>query len=478
MKYSLMLQGTASSVGKTILTLGIGRILAKKGYKIAPFKSQNMSLNSRVIQDRREISWAQYFQAFFIGIEPSFHMNPVLLKPIGNGKSQVIVHGKPWRIVSYKEYYKHHKYLWKKVIESIESLYESYDFLIIEGAGSPAEINLYKYEIANMRVAKYLNSPVFLIGDIERGGVFASLWGTWNLVENKELIKGFIINKFRGDPSILSPGLEKLRSWTKIPVIGVLPYIDFKFPEEDSQIIPFLDRRNRPIKIIKLPYMSNSTDFFPLFSHNMAEYITSIPLNSSKKDTKMIILPGSRNTIHDLLWLKQNGLFSWIKEFAEQGGIIIGICSGYQMLGESIEDPYNIEGNYKAANGFGFFKGKTVIKREKNLKERSVKTISNIDFLGMKSGEIIKGYEIHHGISSFENGKPIFSDDIMLGRVMGNIFGTYLHGLFENKKIIYGINDFFDLNLYRDFALEEEIEKLEDILNENLNWNYIESVLC
>ncbi len=470
-----MFQGTASFVGKTILTLGVGRILSKKGYKVAPFKSQNMSLNSRVIQDSREISWAQYFQAISVGITPSYHMNPILLKPIGDGRSQVIVHGKPWKIVSYKDYYKYHDYLWEKVRESIETLYREYDILIIEGAGSPAEINLDRHEIVNMKVASYLNAPVLLIGDIERGGVFASLWGTWNLVKQRELIKGFIINKFRGDVDILKPGLEKLKEMTGVPVVGVLPYVDFKFPEEDSQGIYLSKTYRRPIKIIKLPHLSNSTDFTSLLAFNIGEYIEE-PQNI--KNTKIIIIPGSRNTIYDLIWLKEKGFFEKIKEFAEDGGIVIGICSGYQMLGEYVENPYGIEGEYKKVKGFGFFKGKTVIEKEKTLKERR-RIISqvSIPYLGVERGDELEGYEIHHGKSYFREGKSLSQEDLYIGMVKDNVFGTYLHGLFENKKITYGLFSFLEMKSDSLYFLERETLKLEKILKEALDFNYIESLI-
>lgn len=471
-----MIQGTASFVGKTVFTLAIGRILSKKGYRVAPFKSQNMSLNSRVIQDHREIAWAQYFQALSIGEEPSFHMNPILLKPIGNKKTQVIVHGRQWKILNYKDYYKYHDYLWTKVVESIEELYKKYDLLIIEGAGSPAEINLYKYEIVNMRVASYLNSPVLLIGDIERGGVFASLWGTWSLVEHKDLIKGFVINKFRGDLSILTPGLKKLKEMTGVPTVGVVPYLNLRLPEEDSQGIPIFNKKHdKPIKIIKLPHISNTTDFFPLFLHNIAEYVTSPTIF---KNTKIIIIPGSRNTIHDLLWLKKSGLFEWIKHFIQKEGIVIGICSGYQMLGEVVKDPYGIEGKYKEIKGFGFFKGETIIEKEKILTEVSLKVIKDIKFLGLRPNHILKGYEIHHGISNFETGTPIFLNKSMLGRVRENIFGTYLHGLFENKEVINGIGKFLGIDLSEGFNFDEEINKLEHTLRNNIDFDYIKSILC
>ncbi len=470
-----MFQGTASFVGKTILTLGVGRILSKKGYRVAPFKSQNMSLNSRVIQGNREISWAQYFQAISMGINPTYHMNPILLKPIGDGRSQVIVHGKPWKIVSYKDYYKYHDHLWEKVRESIETLYREYDILIIEGAGSPAEINLDKYEIVNMKVASYLDAPVLLIGDIERGGVFASLWGTWNLVKQRKLIKGFIINKFRGDIEILRPGLEKLKEMTGVPVVGVLPYVDFRFPEEDSQgIYPFKEYK-RPIKIIKPPHLSNSTDFASLLAFEIGEYIEE-PQNI--KDAKMVIIPGSRNTLYDLIWLKEKGFFKKIKGFVEDGGIVIGICSGYQMLGEYIENPYGIEGEYKKVGGFEFFKGKTVIEREKTLRERR-RIISqvSIPYLGIEKGDDLKGYEIHHGKSYFQGGKPLSQEDPHIGMVKKNVFGTYLHGLFENKKIIHRLFSYLKMESDSLYFLEKEILKLESILKETLDFNYIESLI-
>ncbi len=471
-----MIQGTASSVGKTILTMGIGRLLSKKGYKVAPFKAQNMSLNSQVIQKDREISWAQYLQALAIGISPNYHMNPILLKPIGDGRSQVIIQGRPWKIVSYKDYYKYHNYLWKKVEESIESLYKEYDLLIVEGAGSPAEINLNKYEIVNMKVATYLNAPVLLIGDIERGGVFASLWGTWSLVENRNLIKGFIINKFRGDIDILNPGLKMLEEMTGVPVIGVLPYVNFKFPEEDSQSLAFLTgEKNSPIKVLKLPHLSNSTDFSLLLHSKIAEYIDS---PEHLKDVKILIIPGSRNTIYDLIWLKEKGFFEKIRDFGKQGGIIIGICSGYQMLGEYIEDPYGIESNDKRIEGFGFFKGKTILKRKKVLRERSrITSRVSIPYLGIDIGDELEGYEIHHGKSIFRGGEPLSKENPYIGMVKDNVFGTYLHGLFENKKITHGLFSFLEMESDSLYFLEKETLKLENILKEALDFNYIESLI-
>ena len=446
---TLMIQGTASSVGKSVLVAALCRIFRQDGFRVAPFKAQNMALNSFVTKEGGEIGRSQAVQAEAAGIEPSVDMNPVLLKPEADAKSQVIVRGKVIKTISAGEYYCYTHYLLKTVENSLNRLCSAYDIVVIEGAGSPAEINLKEREIVNMRVARMARAPVLLVGDIDRGGVFASLVGTLELLEEDErnYIKGFIINKFRGDLSLLQPGLELLEKRTTKPVLGVVPYFrDIAIAQEDSV---YLDERvenqksvDLDIAIIRLPHISNYDDFDPLEEEGCrVRYVT----HSAELDTPdLIILPGTKSTISDLFYLRKSGLAENIIRQAKNGVPVVGICGGYQILGRSLHDPDSVESAEGSALGLGLLDVVTTFVPEKATTQVKARVIANRGLLeGMKGQELV-GYEIHMGQTKSDGGMSAFYIfETPQGRVdyfdgilnaQGIVLGTYLHGLFHNPS--------------------------------------------
>lgn len=343
MAKSIMIQGTMSNVGKSALAAGLCRVLKQDGYKVAPFKSQNMALNSFITKEGLEMGRAQVMQAEAAGIEPEAIMNPILLKPTNDTGSQVIINGKPIGVMAAREYYRHKKEYIPAIMDAYHELEKKYDIIVIEGAGSPAEINLKKDDIVNMGMAKLADAPVLLVGDIDRGGVFAQIAGTVMLLEEDEKarIKGTIINKFRGDVSILEPGLRMLEDKTDIPVTGVVPYFYLDLDEEDSLTERF-QKKEKPglidLAVIRFPRISNFTDLAPLeaLEEVSVRYVSS-PAEFGNPDA--VILPGTKNTISDLLWMRQNGLEARVLKHSAQNKPVFGICGGYQMLGMEISDP-------------------------------------------------------------------------------------------------------------------------------------------
>ncbi|MCK5216052.1 MAG: cobyric acid synthase, partial [Candidatus Omnitrophica bacterium] len=371
---AIQIVGTGSGVGKSVLVAGICRMLTQEGYKVAPFKAQNMALNSAVTPDGLEIGRAQAMQAAACGIEPCVDMNPVLLKPTSNVGSQVIVHGKPVGNMSAVEYYKYKSQIWGKIKQSLNRLLAANDIVVIEGAGSPVEVNLKKHDIVNMKIARHLKCPVILVGDIDCGGVFAWLLGTLGLMPNaeKKLIKGFIINKFRGDKNLLTGGLRFLERRSGKKVLGVVPYYtDIKLPEEDSL---FFDTRKKDrikkgrlnIVVIKLPHIANFTDFDILEREQGINVCYTLEKKQLSK-ADCVILPGSKNTLADLAFIGRNGIGEMIKKKAARGCSVVGICGGYQMLGTRIEDPYEVESGHNKVNGLDILKIVTVLEKEKEL---------------------------------------------------------------------------------------------------------------
>ena len=363
MAKAIMLQGTASNAGKSLLSAGLCRIFRQDGYKVAPFKSQNMALNSAITPDGLEMGRAQVVQAEAAGVAPDARMNPILLKPTSNVGSQVIVNGVPRGTMPAGEYFHYRKSLIPEVMAAYESLAAEYDIIVIEGAGSPAEINLKQDDIVNMGMAKRAKAPVLLCGDIDRGGVFASLYGTVKLLESDEqdLIKGLIINKFRGDVEILRPGLGQLEQLTGKPVLGVVPMLDVDVDDEDS-LSSRLSGSGKvglvDIAVIRLPRLSNFTDFNPL---ERMEEVTLRYVGSVKElgNPDLILLPGTKNTMDDLRWLRQSGLEGAILKHAAKGGAVVGICGGYQMLGQSVSDPDGVESG-GTLKGLGLLPAHTV----------------------------------------------------------------------------------------------------------------------
>lgn len=443
---TVMIQGTMSNVGKSVLAGGLCRVLRQDGYKVAPFKSQNMALNSYITKDGLEMGRAQVMQAEAAGIEPQAVMNPILLKPTSDTGSQVIVNGKATGVMSAVEYYRHKKEYIPYIMEAFEKLKKEYDVVVIEGAGSPAEINLKQDDIVNMGLAEMVDAPVLLAGDIDRGGVFAQIAGTVMLLEEKERarIKGTIINKFRGDVSILKPGLTMLEDRTKIPVLGVVPYFHLDIDDEDSLSERFHKKGAAglvDIAVIRLPRISNFTDFAPLecMEEVNVRYISS-PSEWGEPDA--VIIPGSKNTIRDLLWMRQNGLEAKTLRYAAQGGLVFGICGGYQMLGEEISDPCRAEQGGSVA-GMGLLPVRTVFREEKRRVQTEGRFLKVEGILKEMQGLHFEGYEIHMGETMYKEGyMPLVerneTQSGVDGAQSGNVYGCYMHGLFDAHETASG----------------------------------------
>jgi adenosylcobyric acid synthase len=447
-----MIQGTSSSVGKSVLVAALCRIFARRGLKVAPFKAQNMALNSFVTAAGEEMGRAQAVQAGAAGRDPEVEMNPVLLKPEGDSRSQVVLMGRPWRTLSAGEYYACRELLWSSVVESFGKLASENDLVLVEGAGSPAEINLKKHEIVNMRVARAFDCPVVLAGDIDRGGVFASLVGTLALLDDEErsLVKGFLINKFRGDVKLLEPGLDMLSGLTEgRPVIGVVPWLkNLAVAQEDSVWLDENSGRKASdgvdIAVIKLPRISNYDDFDPLALEEGVS-LRFVAKPGELGHPAAVILPGSKTTLKDLAWLRSSGFDGLLAAHALAGGSIAGVCGGYQMLGRSIADPLGVEGTPSEESGFGFLPGETVFEPAKETTLAKGKTIivPRLDPMAAVPGFLceepfdVEGYEIHMGRTVLPDGaRPLLrlEDGRFDGAVSagGRIWGTYLHGIFDN----------------------------------------------
>lgn len=451
-KPNLMFQGTASSVGKSVLVAGLCRVLYEEGHKVAPFKSQNMSLNSFITEDGKEMGRAQVMQAEAAGTKPSALMNPVLIKPTGDMKAQYIIEGEVYKDMTAMDYHLFKPTLKKKVKEVYEKLEETYDTIILEGAGSPAEINLREGDIVNMGMAELVDAPVILIGDIDKGGVFASLAGTMLLLskEERRRVKGVIINKFRGDVEILKPGLKMLEDIIKIPVLGVVPYFRLALEDEDSVSDVFYEQkavgdRNLIIKIIRLPYMSNFTDFNILFSLE-GIHVSYAHTTEALKDADLIILPGSKNTIKDLNFLKQQGYDKMLIKLKEEGCGIFGVCGGYQMLGRMLYNPHHMENTIDKMEGLNLLPIDTQFEQEKTMTQVSGKIVSDTGLLKECVGKRIEGYEIHMGQTVWKSDAavPFIEITTCLGesvsRIEGykaleeDIYGTYIHGIFDQLE--------------------------------------------
>ncbi len=478
-----MVQGTASHVGKSLITAALCRIFADMGHRVAPFKSQNMALNSSVTSDGSEIGRAQAFQALAAGIEPTVDMNPILLKPTGDSVSQVIVHGRVYGQMSAREYHAFKPEAARFVMESFERLSQEYDVIVIEGAGSPAEINLRRGDIVNMGLAEMTDSPVILVGDIDRGGVFASLLGTVELLTEKERerVKGLIINKFRGDIGLLTPGIEEMEGRIGKPFIGVLPYLSgLTLPDEDGVAIERSNRRSSEertsekdapgaqvkVAVIRLPRISNFTDFDPLkaMAGVELEFIDSLRGGGAESagdlaGFDLVIIPGTKNVIGDLLWLEGEGFGEALKGYVADGGMVIGICGGFQMLGKSVSDPYGVESGEgaearagEAVPALGLLDMETMLTSDKKtFRVRADAQGLLATTAGIKAGagahselSSISGYEIHMGETLSEeapfavitersgNGVSV-NDGAISG--CGRVMGTYIHGLFDNDAL-------------------------------------------
>ena len=431
----IMVQGTMSGAGKSLLCTALCRIFAQDGYKVAPFKSQNMALNSFVTRAGLEMGRAQVVQAQAAGVEPDVRMNPILLKPSSDVGSQVIVNGEVRGDMPARTYFRQKKALIPEILRAYESLAQEYDILVIEGAGSPAEINLKADDIVNMGLAKLVDAPVLLVGDIDRGGVFAQLYGTVALLEADERARicGLIINKFRGDVEILRPGLAMLEEKTHLPVLGVVPYTRADIEDEDS-----LSERLQSSKavkpldaaVVRLPHISNFTDFMPLEQHPLlgVRYVQNVRELGSPD---LVILPGTKNTVGDLLWLRQCGLEAAVQKLAKRGTPILGVCGGYQMLGRTLDDTLGSEsGQPQTLRGLALLPTDTVFTAEKH--RAQVTATAAAPFAGAS----LTGYEIHTGRTAVQGSAFCTqADGTPEGCVQGAVFGTYLHGLFDSGEL-------------------------------------------
>ncbi|MDR2456254.1 MAG: cobyric acid synthase [Deltaproteobacteria bacterium] len=479
---TLMVQGTTSDSGKSTLVTGICRYLRRLGLSVAPFKPQNMALNSAVTVDGGEIGRAQAVQAQACGLAPTVDMNPVLLKPNSETGSQIIIQGRALTEMEARAYHAYKPTAMRSVLESFRKLSALYEHVIVEGAGSPAEINLRTGDIANMGFAEAVDCPVILVSDIERGGVFAHLAGTAMVLSDSERarIKGFVINRFRGDPTILDPGLAWLEERTGVPVLGVLPYLTgFHLEAEDA-----IDRRQSAkeggaLKVVipVTPRISNHTDFDPLRLHPQTE-VTFVRPGSEPPPADLIILAGSKSVRTDLAFLRSEGWPERLSRHLRYGGKLLGICGGYQMLGEVVEDPSGLESRPGNSPGLGFLPLKTVLAPEKQL--------LNVEAVLTLEGAPVKGYEIHAGVTSGPglarpfltkaDGAPdgAFSDD-------DRVAGTYLHGLFESPQGAAAILRWAGLKTAKEqdyHALRErDIERLADLVEDRLDTGIILSLL-
>ncbi|MEM4689663.1 MAG: cobyric acid synthase CobQ [Archaeoglobaceae archaeon] len=450
---AIMVGGTTSSAGKSLLTMAICRILAKKGYEVAPFKAQNMSLNSFVTKNGKEIAIAQAMQAFAAGIEPDERMNPILLKPKGNFISQLVILGEAVGDLDSREYYKKIPELRRVVEKAYDSLAEEFEVIVIEGAGGMAEINLYDRDLANIHIARYAKPAILIVGDIDRGGVFASLYGTYQLLPEdvRKMVVGLIINRLRGYEEFLGNGIRRLEELCGVPVIGVIPFLDSDFPSEDSLNIEDW-KGSGLIGIVRLPRISNFTDFEPLRKIASFVGLNDIP------ECEILIIPGSKDTIADLKTLKSSPIFDHIKKIAGKK-LIIGICGGYQMLGKELVD-FGVEHGVERVKGLGLLEAETKFERyKKKTVQVSKKVTGDAEIIRSIRGETVWGYEIHKGITISK--KPIFEDDGCQSDD-GMCWGTYLHGLFWNENLIKAIGKYLGVKLEFenkfDF-LADEVEK-------------------
>jgi adenosylcobyric acid synthase len=505
---AIMIQGTGSGAGKSLVVSALCRIFSDQGLDVAPFKAQNMALNSFITPEGGEIGRAQALQARAARLEAANDMNPVLLKVSGESGAQVIIHGRVHATMKAREYYAFRNGAWKAVEESFERLSRKHDLIVLEGAGSPAEINLMDVDIVNMAMAKRAKAPVLLVGDIDKGGVFASLYGTVKLLgRDGGRVKGFVINKFRGDRAILEPGLDLIRERTGKPVIGVLPYLqDLGLPEEDGLALSGKsevgsrksEKAAIKIVVIRLKYISNFTDFDPLTLEPGVEVVYSEdPAELEHAD--LVILPGSKNTVTDLLLLREKHLDAGIRKAYERGVQIVGICGGYQMLGRKIADPHGSESRHASVAGIGLLNIETTFERKKRTSLVEAEIASNAERGAggeeWKSGALLKGYEIHMGASTGDIGlfkvrsaasavSP--AEYVLDGSMNKNCWGTYIHGIFENDSFRHGLVNRIrtkkglrpvdDAVCYGE-SQERALDRLASMVREHVDMDFIRSMI-
>ncbi|MGL6115710.1 MAG: cobyric acid synthase [Cetobacterium sp.] len=487
---NIMVVGTSSGAGKSITVTGLCRAFLKDGYSVAPFKSQNMALNSYITKSGHEMGRAQAVQALACEIDCEYYMNPILLKPTGDRRIQVILNGKSIGNMNGFEYGKTKGTLRKDILEAYGKIKDNYDICVLEGAGSPVEINIKDDDIVNMGMAEMVDAPVILVADIDRGGVFASIVGTLQLMEPEERarVKGVIINKFRGSVDILKPGLEKLEEIIKIPVLGVMPYFDLDIEDEDGLTERFnkksLKNKNIRVSVIKLKHISNFTDLDALGAIEDVEinYVTSF---HELGNEDLIVIPGSKNTIDDLKIIKENGIAQEIIKSSRKGTPIVGICGGFQILGQKVLDPHGIEGDIEELPGLGLLDVETIMEKEKMTTQYSGKIENSQGILEGLDGAPIKGYEIHQGVT-ISHEAAVTGDKRIVAVVKENIFGTYIHGIFDNKEITdeilnkirrkKGLEEKFSQMTFEEYRMGE-LDKLEKIFRENVDMERVYEIL-
>lgn len=498
----IMVQGTGSSVGKSIITAGLCRIFYKAGYDTAPFKSQNMALNSFITEDGGEMGRAQVVQAEACNKKPDVRMNPILLKPTTDRKAQVILNGKVFDQMDAVGYHAYKAHLKETVQNTFDSLVQDHDVVVIEGAGSPAEINLRENDLVNMGMAEMADSPVLLVGDIDKGGVFASLYGTLKLLapEEQKRIKGFIINKFRGDVEILKPGLDMIEELTGVPVLGVVPYTVLKIEDEDSLSERFKREKDIQqkiqIEVLYLPHVSNFTDF-DILELQPDVHLRYVMRGDSIGDPDVLIIPGSKNTIEDLMYLKNSGLDEQIIRLYRRGKRIVGICGGYQILGKTIKDPHATESAIDQINGLGLLDVETVFETVKTTTQVEAVTHGFKGALESLNGQVVKGYEIHMGQTQRLSGAPLTKICSRLNEAVdiedgatsedGKIFGTYIHGIFDTQAFTEqflnvirrekGLTEAEASGLTYEAFKEQEYDKLAELLEKSLNMDKIYEIV-
>ena len=499
---ALFIGGTGSDVGKSVITAGLCRLFKRRGYKVAPFKAQNMALNSAVTPEGGEIGRAQALQAAACGISAHTDMNPILLKPNSATGSQVIVGGKALGNMSVSEYHRYKPQAFTAVEAAFARLQAQYELVLLEGAGSIAEINLKEHDIVNLRAAQMAAAPVLLVADIDRGGVFAAIIGTIELLTATERarVAGIIINRFRGDASLLTPGIVAIEERTGIPVLGVIPWLKLELPEEDSvalsrKAVRALGDETLRIGVIRMPHISNYTDFDPL---ERAAGVELLYLNDASQvaGLDLLILPGSKSTIPDLAWLRQSGMARAIHDYRQAGGEIVGICGGYQMLGKTVADPAGVESDLDLCEGLGFLDVDTVLTGEKQTHQVAGSGLEGAELIGMDRDTVINGYEIHMGETTIGPlALPLLRLTMRSGCTVvvgdgaitadGRVWGTYLHGFFDNKIIRQSLlarlrqrRGLVTVPEVAESDLDAELDRLADHLQAHLDVDRILALLA
>jgi adenosylcobyric acid synthase len=491
----LMIQGTSSSVGKSLLTAALCRIFARRGVRVAPFKAQNMSNNAAVCADGAEIGRAQAVQAAAAGVEPTADMNPVLLKPEADSRSQVIVLGRPWQTLRAATFYRRKEELWPVVTTALDRLRAAYELVLIEGAGSPVELNLRALDIVNMAVALHARAPVLLAADIDRGGVFAQLLGTLWLLEPEErrLVRGLVVNKFRGDRALFANGVRILEERGGVPVLGVIPHLPaLAMPEEDAVALDTFAPRRRDagidIAVIRLPHIANFDDFDPL-ANEPGVTLRYVQSPRELVQPHAIILPGTKSTVADLAWLRATGLAEAIRTRVGQGGAVVGICGGYQMLGTAIRDPERVESSGGDVAGLGLLPIETTFVTDKATFRVRARVRGGPGWLSAAAGQAVDGYEIHMGRSAggrawlditHRNETPAGMAD---GAVSddGCVWGCYLHGLFANAGLrrpwLDSLGCDAPMGPARGASLDESLDRLADAVEAALDLTRLETII-